>query len=35
MTTHKYEFVEMNAENNHGTCWVATASSFAGKPGSS
>ena len=29
MTTHKYGIDEMNAENNHGTCWVATASSFA------
>ena len=29
MTTHKYGIEEMNAENNHGTCWVATASSFA------
>jgi len=35
MTTHKYGFEEMNAENNHGTCWVATASPFAGKSGSS
>jgi len=35
MTTHKYGFEEMNAENNHGICWVANASSFAGKHGSS
>ena len=29
MTTHEYGIKEMNAENNHGTCWVATASSMA------
>jgi len=29
MTTHQYGKDEMNAENNHGTCWVATASSMA------
>ena len=29
MTTHDYGIKEMNAENNHGTCWVATASAFA------
>jgi len=29
MTTHKYGIDEMNAKNNHGTCWVATASSMA------
>jgi hypothetical protein len=22
MTTPKYGFEEMNAENNHGTCWL-------------
>jgi len=29
MTTHQYGIDEMNAKNNHGTCWVATASSVA------
>ncbi len=29
MTTHPYGIDEMNAKNNHGTCWVATASSMA------
>lgn len=29
MTTHSYGIDEMNAKNNHGTCWVATASSIA------
>ncbi len=29
MTTHQYGIDEMNAKNNHGTCWVATASSMA------
>lgn len=29
MTTHEYGIKEMNAENNHGTCWLATASSMA------
>ena len=29
MTTHKYGLDEMNAENNHGTCWVVTASAMA------
>ncbi|MEI6276337.1 MAG: alginate lyase family protein [Prolixibacteraceae bacterium] len=29
MTTHSYGIDEMNAKNNHGTCWVATASSMA------
>ncbi len=29
MTTHKYGIDEMNAKNNHATCWVATASSMA------
>lgn len=29
MVTHKYGIDEMNAKNNHGTCWLATASSFA------
>lgn len=29
MTTHPYGMDEMNAKNNHGTCWVATASSMA------
>jgi hypothetical protein len=29
MTTHRYGIDEMNAKNNHGTCWVATASAMA------
>ncbi|KJF43569.1 alginate lyase family protein [Draconibacterium sediminis] len=29
MTTHEYGIKELNAENNHGTCWVATASAMA------
>lgn len=29
MTTHPYGIAEMNAKNNHGTCWVATASAMA------
>jgi hypothetical protein len=29
MITHKYGIDEMNAKNNHGTCWVVTASSMA------
>jgi len=29
MITHPYGIAEMNAKNNHGTCWVATASSMA------
>jgi hypothetical protein len=29
MTTHPYGIDEMNAKNNHGACWVATASSMA------
>ncbi|MCL4482968.1 MAG: alginate lyase family protein [Bacteroidetes bacterium] len=29
MTTHPYGITEMNATNNHGTCWVATASAMA------
>ncbi len=29
MTTHEYGIKEMNAKNNHGTCWVATAASMA------
>ncbi len=29
MTTHQYGIDEMNAKNNHGTCWVATAASIA------
>ncbi|MEL7587842.1 MAG: alginate lyase family protein [Prolixibacteraceae bacterium] len=29
MTTHPYGIDEMNAENNHGTCWLVTASSMA------
>lgn len=29
VTTHKYGLDEMNAENNHGTCWVMQVASFA------
>lgn len=29
MVTHQYGIDEMNAKNNHGTCWVATAASIA------
>src|SRR5215218_7131213 len=29
LTTHKYGQDEMNAENNHGTCWVMQVSCFA------
>lgn len=29
LTTHKYGNDEMNAENNHGTCWVMQAAAFA------
>jgi hypothetical protein len=29
LTTHKYGKDEMNAKNNHGTCWVMQVSSFA------
>lgn len=29
MTTHQYGIDEMNAKNNHGTCWVATATAMA------
>ena len=29
MTTHQYGIDEMNTENNHAVCWVATASSMA------
>ena len=29
MTTHEYGIKEMNAENNHGTCWVAQVAAFA------
>jgi hypothetical protein len=29
MTTHEYGIKEMNAENNHGTCWAVTAAAFA------
>ena len=28
LTTHKYGKDEMNAENNHGTCWVMQVASF-------
>ncbi|MFL5808860.1 MAG: alginate lyase family protein [Flavisolibacter sp.] len=29
LTSHKYGKDEMNAENNHGTCWVMQVSAFA------
>jgi len=29
MMTHQYGIDEMNAKNNHGTCWVVTAASMA------
>lgn len=29
LTSHPYGIDEMNAENNHGTCWVMQVSSFA------
>lgn len=29
LTTHKYGRDEMNAENNHGTCWVMQVAAFA------
>lgn len=29
LTTHKYGMDEMNAENNHGTCWVMQVACFA------
>jgi hypothetical protein len=29
LTTHQYGIDEMNAKNNHGTCWVMQAASFA------
>lgn len=29
LTTHKYGQDEMNAKNNHGTCWVMQAATFA------
>lgn len=29
LTTHKYGRDEMNAENNHGTCWVMQVGAFA------
>lgn len=33
MVTHPYGLEEMNAENNHSTCWLATASSLASLTG--
>lgn len=33
MTTHEYGIKEMNAENNHGTCWIVTAGAFASLTG--
>jgi hypothetical protein len=29
ITTHQYGIDEMNAKNNHGTCWAVTAAAFA------
>ena len=29
MTTHQYGIGEMNAKNNHGTCWAVTAAAMA------
>lgn len=29
LTTHKYGIDEMNAKNNHGTCWVMQVAAFA------
>lgn len=29
MTTHKYGLDEMNAKNNHGTCWVMQVAAFS------
>ncbi|MBL7968524.1 MAG: alginate lyase family protein [Prolixibacteraceae bacterium] len=29
MTTHQYGIDEMNAKNNHGTCWAVTAAAMA------
>jgi hypothetical protein len=33
MVTHQYGIDEMNAKNNHSTCWVATAASMASLTG--
>ena len=33
MTTHSYGIDEMNAKNNHGTCWAVTASAMASLAG--
>jgi hypothetical protein len=33
MTTNQYGIDEMNAKNNHGTCWVATAAAMASLTG--
>jgi hypothetical protein len=35
LTTHPYGVDEMNAKNNHGTCWVMQAASFAKLTGNS
>lgn len=29
MSTHRYGIKEMEAKNNHGTCWVMQAAAFA------
>lgn len=33
MTTHQYGIDEMNAKNNHGTCWAVTAAAMANLTG--
>jgi len=33
LTTHPYGVEEMNAKNNHGTCWVMQVAAFAGYTG--
>jgi hypothetical protein len=33
LTTHQYGIDEMNAQNNHGTCWVMQVASFASLTG--
>ncbi|MGV3761217.1 alginate lyase family protein [Parapedobacter sp.] len=35
LTTHPYGIDEMNAENNHGTCWVMQVAAFARYTGNS
>ncbi len=33
LTTHEYGMAEMNAKNNHGTCWVMQVAAFANLTG--